>query len=154
MMARLNDRMGFAKSELGFVIGCIIFLVAAWLVVTVVKDSILHGNQTQVTVTVCDKESVRSGDSHEYRVYTSGGAYKVADYKALQDQRFDSADLYGRLQAGSSYTITTTGWRIPLFSMFQNIIKVEAPVAEPIGTCEAGAMLPLIDGEAQRPPTR
>lgn len=153
-MSRFNGRMGFAKGELGFAIGCIVLLLAAWLVFAVVRDSIMYGNQTQTTVTICGKESVQSGDSHEYRVYTSGGTYKVADYKAVQDQRFDSADLYGRLQVDASYTITTIGWRIPFFSVFQNIIKVEAPVAESIGTCETVAMLPLIDGEAQRPPTR
>lgn len=72
---------------------------------------------------VTGKESVSLGSDqgHEYRVYSSCGTFKVAD----QMGRWSSADLYGSIQQGETYNITSNGYRIPLTSVFPNVKNME-----------------------------
>lgn len=80
----------------------------------------LHTNE--VTCTVQDKESVNKKSDHEYRVYTEEcGVLSVGDN--LLRWHFDSADVYASLEVGSTYNLTTTGWRVPLLSLMPNIIE-------------------------------
>jgi hypothetical protein len=59
-----------------------------------------------------------------YQVYTKDcGTLRVED-NALQGV-WNSADLYGALEPGKSYRITTVGWRIPFWSIFPTVTKVE-----------------------------
>lgn len=37
--------------------------------------------------------------------------------------RINSADDYGQIQTGTKYQFTVIGWRIPLFSDYENIIR-------------------------------
>lgn len=39
--------------------------------------------------------------------------------------RFNSSDLFGKLKEGKSYEIKTIGWRVPLFSWYENIIEAK-----------------------------
>lgn len=76
--------------------------------------------------TITGKESVSTRGSdgttdHEYRVYTDKGTFVVKD--SLLHTRFDSADLYGRLKENTTYRCEVFGFRIPLFSTFQNILS-------------------------------
>ena len=56
------------------------------------------------------------------RVYTSCGVFTVQDM--LFSGEFDSADKYASLDTGKTYTIDTTGYRIPLISSFPVIREV------------------------------
>lgn len=59
-----------------------------------------------------------------YQVYTRDcGTLRVED-NALQGV-WNSADIYGALVPEKSYRITTVGWRMPFFSIFPTITKVE-----------------------------
>ncbi len=80
---------------------------------------------------------VRNGDSlsHQYRVYTSGEVYVVKDYYGSNGTRFNSADLYGRIEVGRVYRIKSFGYRVPALSRFWNIETVELTQQEPTGTC-------------------
>lgn len=73
--------------------------------------------------TVVSKESVANQETgHEYRVYTEQcGTLTVAD--TLIKMRFNSADTYGSLKEGETYNMTLMGFRMPLFSQFQNILE-------------------------------
>ena len=71
---------------------------------------------------VNDKESVRTQESHQYRVYTSCGTFKIEDSFYLM--RFDSADLYGSIELNKKYDFKTYGTRNGFFSMFPNIISM------------------------------
>ena len=60
-----------------------------------------------------------------YMVYTDKGAFKLKDdFRFLN---FRSGDWYGKLSShiGQPVTLTVTGFRVPLFSMFQNIVGVD-----------------------------
>jgi hypothetical protein len=59
-----------------------------------------------------------------YQVYTKDcGTLRVED-NAFQGV-WNSADLYGALVPEKSYRITTVGIRMPFFSIFPTIVKVE-----------------------------
>jgi len=82
-----------------------------------------------VTATICDKESVSTGESgHEYRVYTDGETYKVTDYVLGEGKRFNSGTFYSHLKRGEKYNLKVRGFRIGILSSFQNIVS-----ADPIG---------------------
>lgn len=80
---------------------------------------------SHVTFTVQSKERVTSGSngniSSKYMVFTTGGeAYTVSD-NALHGH-FNSSNTYASLKEHHEYECEVTGWRIPLFSSYENII--------------------------------
>lgn len=101
-----------------------------------------YSHETTVYVKICSKEAVATGSTgHDYRVYTSNGTYVVKDHW-IDGTRFNSADVYGRIQTGKDYALTVYGWRVGLFSMFQNIISGhEVPASKVTGTCSNGGNL-------------
>lgn len=96
----------------------LVALVAAIICVLVASS---YYSVSPVTVTVTDKESINTNDGHEYRVYTDKGTYVIAD--SLIRTQFNSADVYGRLKAGYTYTCNAYGWRVPVFSSFKHLQK-------------------------------
>lgn len=105
-----------------------LFILALIGVPTGVTIAYYHGDAANTVREAClveDKESVNSGDSHTYRVYTSCGNFVVED--ELFAGNFHASDTYRELKEGETYDLTTRGWRVPFFSMFPNIHKaVEA----------------------------
>ena len=103
------------------------------------QTSVEQGNWHEEVVTVCSKEVVPVGNgdsrSHEYRVYTSGESYVVKDYYGSNGSRFNSADVYARIQVGKTYKIQSFGYRVPAVSSFWNIETVVPSQQEPTGTC-------------------
>ena len=39
--------------------------------------------------------------------------------------KFNSSNIQGKLKEGHTYKVTVIGYRVPFFSWYQNIIKVE-----------------------------
>ena len=78
-------------------------------------------NEQTTTCEVKDKWIKRpSGSENElYLVNCGGTTYKVSDL--LFKGKFNSADIYGNLEIGKTYEITTTGYRWSFFSEYQNI---------------------------------
>lgn len=58
-----------------------------------------------------------------YLVYTDKDTYKVEDTVAYFNYR--SSDVWGKLAKGNTYEFTTIYWRVPWFSMFENIVEVK-----------------------------
>ena len=80
--------------------------------------------ETHYDCAVVGKEAVNRGEhGNQYRIYTENcGTLSVED--ELFKLRFDSADVYGKINEGESYNFKTVGWRIPLISSFPNVIEV------------------------------
>ena len=78
-------------------------------------------NEQTVQCEVKDKWIKRPSGSNEelYLVNCGGKTYKISDLFFLG--KFNSADIYGNLEIGETYEITTTGYRWGLFSEYQNI---------------------------------
>jgi hypothetical protein len=69
-------------------------------------------------------------------VYTTGQTYVVKDYYGSNGSRFNSADLFGRIEIGRTYKIESFGYRVPALSRFWNIKTIELTQQEPAGTCQ------------------
>ena len=119
--------------------GIVLFIILVTIVFFGIRGcatSVAQGSRHTEIVTICGKESVQKGRSdHEYRVYTSGATYVVEDYYGSGGSRFNSADIYGRIQVGETYIIKSYGYRVPWASTFWNIESVTPTDQEPIGTC-------------------
>ena len=119
---------------------CFIVVLAICFGFKACHTSVEQGNWHTEIVTVCDKGSVETGSgdsrSHEYRVYTTGQTYVVKDYYGSNGSRFNSADLFGRIEIGRTYKIESFGYRVPALSRFWNIKTIELTQQEPAGTCQ------------------
>ena len=123
------------NSEKGL-IPFIILIIVAVFGFHACTTSVAQGNVHTETVTICGKESVQRGEhGHEYRIYTSGSTYTVKDYFGSEGTRFNSADLYGKIQVGKTYIIKSYGYRVSWASSFWNIQSVTPTTQEPTGTC-------------------
>jgi hypothetical protein len=81
-----------------------------------------------VVAEVTDKERVCEGGQNggcQYLIFTDAGTFKLTDQLFLGFTRFDSSDVYGRIDPGETYEITSVGWRIPIFSQYPNIKTIE-----------------------------
>ena len=78
--------------------------------------------ETSCTVTDKDRVTGTEGKSN-MRVYTEQcGVLNVED--SLLDLQFNSADVFSSIKVGETYDFKTRGLRIPLMSMFPNIVSV------------------------------
>jgi hypothetical protein len=97
--------------------GCgVVFIVALLCLL------IYRGSSDHTTITVTRTESISTGDSHKYLVFTDGEVFQCTDSVAFM--RFNSSDVYGQLAAGHKYRVRVAGWRIPILSSYRNIMDV------------------------------
>jgi hypothetical protein len=79
-----------------------------------------------VEITVTDKARITKGNrdsvSGYYLVYSNDGVYQVSD--SILFLTWNSSDKYGKIEPGNIYNVKVAGWRIPVFSMYPNIIEV------------------------------
>lgn len=108
--------------------GCGGIIFAAVIIVIMLVCSlaaVLHTTE-YTNLTVTDKSY--SGESDGYIVWfedANGTQYEFENSDSLLRGKFNSGTIQGKLKEGCTYNITTTGWRIPLFSAYPNIIEYE-----------------------------
>jgi hypothetical protein len=85
------------------------------------------GTKDTVTITVQDKERVNQGESSRYLVFTDSEVFENTD--TLLFGKFNSSDIYGRMEEGRTYEAEVVGWRIPILSAHRNILTVEEVTA-------------------------
>lgn len=115
------------RSDWLYIIG--IVLIIGFVLFTTLGMSIIKvSNEQTYTVTVQSKEVKNGGDNGKYLVFTvdaetgESRVFEVTD--SLWKGRFDSADVYNMIIPNHTYRITTGGYRVPLFSWYQNIYEV------------------------------
>lgn len=110
----------------------------AWVITSVLVVIIAFGisfayNTTETTyiITVTDKERVtqRSGDrySSKYLVFgkdENGNSLVFQNTDTFWKWKWDSSNIQGELDLGNKYQITVVGFRVPFFSMYENIVEV------------------------------
>lgn len=79
--------------------------------------------QDDIVVTVDSKESVASGGSSEYLLFTENEVFTIDD--TLFHGRWDSSDWYAKIDEGETYKFKVYGWRVPFMSMYRNVISME-----------------------------
>jgi hypothetical protein len=103
-------------------------LIAVILLVGLIPLKIWIHYATMETVTglvVQDKDRVTSGSGKdmksEYLIFTDRETFKNTDsWLAL---KFDSSDMYGAIQKGQTCDFKVTGFRVPFFSSYRNILE-------------------------------
>ncbi len=81
-----------------------------------------YGTQEVLTITIKEKERVRSGDSDKYLVWADSETFENSD--SLLHWKFNSSDTYGQLEVGKTYVVRVYGWRISFLSYYRNIITI------------------------------
>jgi hypothetical protein len=100
-------------------------LIFASAIVVEIKTSF---NDHTYIVTVTDKERINKSDDSYYLVYTkdeSGNVHVFENEDIMVRMKFNSSDVQGQLEEGQTYVFTVVGYRIPIFSWYENIIEVE-----------------------------
>ena len=90
-------------------------------VITAAYVAIGYGFMEEETVVITKTERV----SDQYLVFTDKGVFtNEDDWRFL---KFNSSDFYGKLsqEIGDRVSIQYTGFRIPMFSMYPNIVAIQ-----------------------------
>lgn len=115
------------------------FVVIEVVIVLAVVFSIkaFNFNDTEYTVTVTDKDRItesskysdgNSKTSSKYLVFAddeNGNSLVFENTDCFIRLKFNSSNIQGKLKEGHTYKVTVIGYRVPFFSWYQNIIKVE-----------------------------
>ena len=105
----------------------IVVLVGIMILFMIIKPFVFSFNDTKYTVTITDKERTHSG-SEKYLVFTedeNGNVMVFENADSLLRWKWDSSDLQGELKIGSTYEVTVVGYRVPIFSWYENIISIK-----------------------------
>lgn len=81
-------------------------------------------NTQTCTIESKDRATGKDGES-SMRVYTKECGVLAVNDTIIGGFHFDSADRYARLEPGKRYELETMGIRLPVFSMFPNIIEIK-----------------------------
>lgn len=100
-----------------------IFLVTGAIATTAIVGYFQTNTYADCVVAGKDRTTNSEGQS-QMRVYTENcGTFTIGDDWFRGN--FNTADMYGSLQEGSTYTFQATGFRVGILSMFPNIIDIE-----------------------------
>ena len=89
-----------------------------WLTQRTIEDVLIKDKQISTESDKADGKVVSM-----YLIYTDQGVFRNDD--AGWFVKFNSSDVYGNLDKGTRYTMKVYGWRIPIFSMYPNIVRAE-----------------------------
>ena len=110
----------------------IVAFVGLILLLTIGSQVVFNFNDTEYTITITDKERIYEGSgdssSSKYLVFgddVNGASLVFENTDCFIRGKWNSSNLQGKMKEGNTYRITVVGYRVPFFSMYQNIIKVE-----------------------------
>lgn len=106
----------------------IIIIIIAILCITIASCSLRNGNERTGVYTVTDKGIKNYDKESLYLIYTKnhdGEVEVLCIEDTLVHGRWNSSDLYARIEVGKTYKFTICGTRIPFFSMYPNILELE-----------------------------
>ena len=99
--------------------GIIILVAIIIIILSAILPVCFHNTYT---ATVTDKGVKRYDGSDKYLIYTDIGTFENTDQWLCG--KFNSSDIYGRIEVGATYEFDTIGIRAPFFSWYENIIAV------------------------------
>ena len=109
------------KYPLGVIVAIIVILIVA-----IFMGSVGSYNEAEYVMTVTEKERVADEDGSKYLIFgedENGNSYVFENTDNMLRGKWDSSNMYGEIKIGDTYKFTVVGYRIPLFSSYQNIIK-------------------------------
>ena len=110
------------KGLVGIII--IIVIILAVAIGIAVYAGSYYGSKETITITVDDKwiKGVGSNSQKYLIADVEGNVYENVD-DWLQG-KYDSSNVWADLKIGETYDVVVMGWRIPFFSMYQNILQI------------------------------
>lgn len=110
----------------------IVAFVGLILLLAIGSQMVFNFNDTEYTITITDKERIYEGSgdgsSSKYLVFgddENGDSLVFENTDCFIRGKWNSSNLQGKMKEGNTYKITVVGYRVPFFSMYQNIIKIE-----------------------------
>jgi hypothetical protein len=105
----------------------VVLLLAAWF-----------GNPNcswdKYDVRVTDKQVKKIGDTDTFLIFTKDAKGEPHVFKDVDTKlffKFNSSDLYAKMENGHWYRVKTVGWRWGMKSWYENILKADAIPAPP-----------------------
>lgn len=111
-----------------FIIGIFIAFAIVSVVGGIIYSIASNYNEQTYVATVTDKDVRNYNNSSKYLVFTKteDGETRVFSVEdSLLRFRWNSSDVYGEIEVGKTYRFTVVGFRIEIFSMYENIIDFE-----------------------------
>lgn len=110
----------------------IVVFVGLILLLVIGSQIVFNFNDTEYIITITDKERIYegSGDSSSSKYLVFGddendNSLVFENTDCFIRGKWNSSNLQGKMKEGNTYRVTVVGYRVPFFSMYQNIIKVE-----------------------------
>ena len=104
-----------------------IIAVVLLVIVAVGIEVAMSFNDHTYTITITDKERVNVENDSKYLVFgktANGEIIVLENTDTFIRGKFNSSNIYGQIEIGQTYTFTVIGFRFPLFSTYENIIKI------------------------------
>lgn len=116
------------KGSTGMIIVVVIFII---LIVGI--TAITDFNDHTYVITVTDKDRIiendkDDGNKSKYIVFgdtEEGKSLVFENTDNILRLKVNSSNIQGSLKEGHTYEITVIGYRVPLFSWYENIIKIK-----------------------------
>ena len=103
----------------------IIVLFIILIPVFIIVNINYYNSEQTITAKVIDKERISQGSGenlhHTYLIHTDKEVFSNED--VMLRGKFNSSDIQGQLHVDSTYTFKVLGWRIPVLSMYRNIVE-------------------------------
>ncbi len=106
------------------------FIVIAVCVAALISGGIYQrvSNKQEIVGTVTDKVVKNSKDESKYLIFTKdedGNSQVFENVDSLLLTKFNSSDVYAQIEIGETYKFETRGYRVPLLSLYPNIVECE-----------------------------
>ena len=110
----------------------VVIVMVILVAIAVILSIFTSFNDHTYTATVTDKERIiENGDGEVYSYYLifckdeEGNYYEFKNEDNYLRLKFNSSSVYNQLEVGETYQFTVVGFRVSLFSCYENIIDFE-----------------------------
>jgi hypothetical protein len=108
----------------------LVMAVVSFMLLLLGLSPVIHFTtlDTKEDVTILDKERVVSSTTEgnstsKYLIFAEGETFQNTD--TIWALKFNSSDIYGKIQRGQVCKFELTGFRVPFLSMYRNILSAE-----------------------------
>jgi hypothetical protein len=106
----------------------IVFILIFGVIGYVISIPIVNFNDHTYVITVTDKERVNKDSDSRYLIFAekeNGDTIVFENTDNWFKLKVNSSEKQGQLKIGEKYKLTVVGYRIPILSWYENIIKIE-----------------------------
>ena len=96
-----------------------------FLIILIISSTIAYQKITvdDLNCKVQEKERIANSGGGKYLIFCEDKVLENTD--AMFHLKFDSSDIYRKIETGKEYNFKVYGWRIKPLSIYKNIIKIK-----------------------------